>query len=400
MSVLADWLVRQAPAWLDPAACLRASHRQATGRPLTPAQRRALLAILRCRTPALGGHVYRCTNCDETDYAYHSCHHRACPRCGGERTAEWTKKQTERLLPVPYFLVTFTVPEAMRPIFAARPEVLVDLFFTQAARALQSVAAVPRHLGAELGFLGVYHNWGRQLQHHPHLHFIIPGGGLSAVPAQAGLTADRKQWRSTRQTEWLLPKHAVEAALRQGMDEALRHAAPDLHAQVPDSCWRDGWWGHWQPAGSGDNVVKYLARYVSRTAISDERIVAATDESVTFRYTDSATQQRKECTLTAEEFMRRYLQHVPPPGQHRIRYFGWMHPAAKKRRMIVETLLAVPILVRAATDDLPAGACLSPGDGRQAAQAGLSWHLRCPHCGAFALVCVGKIPRTPPTCDR
>ena len=110
MSVLADWLARQAPAWLDGT------------RPLTPAPRRALLAITRCRTPALGGHLYRCTACDETDFAYHSCHHRACPRCGGERTAEWTARQTERLLPVPYFLVTFTVPEQLRPVFAARPE--------------------------------------------------------------------------------------------------------------------------------------------------------------------------------------------------------------------------------------------------------------------------------------
>lgn len=360
MSVLADWLVRQAPAWLD------------ADRPLTLAQRRALLAILRCRTPVMGGRVYRCTACDETDYAYHSCHHRACPRCGGERTAGWTKKQTARLLPVPYFLVTFTVPEAMRPIFAAWPEVVQDLFFTQAARALQTVAAVPRHLGAELGLLGVYHNWGRLVQQHPHLHFIIPGGGL---------TADRKTWRSARRADWLLPKDAVEAALRRGMEEALRHAAPDLHAQVPDACWRDGWWVHWQPAGSGDNAVKYLARYVSRTAISDERIVTATDQNVTFRYTDSATQQPGELTLPAAEFMRRYLQHVPPPGQHRVRYFGWMHPAAKKRRLIVETLLAVPILVRST-------AALPP------------WHLRCPHCGAFTLVCVGKIPRRPPTCDR
>jgi hypothetical protein len=105
---------------------------------------------------------------------------------------------------------------------------------------------------------------------------------------------------------------------------------PTCHAQVPDACWRDGWWVHWQPAGSGDNVVKYLACYVRRTAMSDERIIAATDQAVRFRYTDSAAHQRKERTLTAEEFMRRYLQHVPPPGQHRVRYFGWMHPAAKK----------------------------------------------------------------------
>ena len=362
MSVLADWLARQAPAWLAGNG----------SRALTPAQRRALLAITRCRTPELGGHVYRCTACDEADFAYHSCHHRACPRCGGERTAAWTARQTARLLPVPYFLVTCTVPEAMRPLFAARPEVLHELFFTQAARALQTVAARTRHLGAELGMLGVLHTWGRQLQHHPHLHFIVAGGGL---------TPDGKVWRAARRTDWLLPKPAVEAALRQGMDEALRHAAPDLHAQVPDSCWREGWWVHWQPAGSGENVVKYLARYVSRTAIGDERIVAMTDQSVTFRYTDSATQESKECTLPAGEFMRRYLQHVPPPGQHRVRYFGWMHPAAKKRRMIVETLLAVPMVVQTA-DEEP------------------SWHLRCPHCQAFALVCVGQLPRSraPPSC--
>ena len=362
MSVLADWLARQA---LDPAVA---------GRPITPAQRRALLAIMRCRTPARGGQVYRCTACDETDFAYHSCHHRACPRCGGARTAEWTEKQTGRLLPVPYFLVTFTVPEALRPIFTARPEVLLDLFFTEAARALQTVAARSRHLGAELGMLGVFHNWGRQMQHHPHLHFIIPGGGL---------TADRKAWRSTRRAEWLLPKDAVEAALRQGMEAALRAAAPDLHAQVPDACWREGWWVHWQPAGSGQNVVKYLARYVQRTAISDERIVAATDEAVTLSYRDSEIQQQKELTLPADEFMRRYLQHVPPPGQHRVRYFGWMHPAAKKRRIIVETLLAVPIVVRPKVDEP-------------------EWHLRCPHCGGFTLVCVGKIPRAraPPACRR
>jgi hypothetical protein len=361
MSVLADWLVRQAPAWLEGA------------RPLPPAQRRALHAIRRCRTPALGGHLYRCTDCAGTDFAYHSCHHRACPRCGGAGTASWTARQTERLLPVPYFLVTFTVPEAVRPVFAARPEVLHDLFFTQAARALQTVAGVPRHLGAELGMIGVLHTWGRQLQHHPHRHFIIPGGGL---------TADRQTWRAARQPNWLLPKAAVEAALRAGMDEALRHAAPDLHAQVPDSCWRGGWWGHWQPAGTGENVVKYLARYVRRTAITDERILTATDQSVTFRYTDSATQLPAECTLTAEEFMRRYLQHVPPPGQHRVRYFGWMHPAAKRRRLIVETLLAVVIVVRPQLD------------------APEPWHLRCPHCGAFTLVCVGTIPRCPPACDR
>jgi hypothetical protein len=140
---------------------------------------------------------------------------------------------------------------------------------------------------------------------------------------------------------------------------------------------------HCQPAGSGAAAVRYLARYVARTAIADERIVRADDEGVTFRYTDTRTQQRRECTLAAAEFMRRYLQHVPPPGQHRVRYFGWLHPAAKARRMTVETLLAKPIVVTAAPPPAP------------------PWHRQCPHCAGFTLVRVGRLPRGargPPLC--
>jgi len=361
MAVLADWLVRQAPAWLDP---VRA------GPAITPGQRRALVAISRCRTPALGGQVMVCSTCSKTHYAYHSCHHRACPRCGGARTAEWTQRQTDRLLPVPYFLVTFTVPEALRAVCAARPELFFDLLFAQSASALQTVAARPRHLGGELGMIGVLHTWGRQLQLHPHLHYIVPGGALRS---------DGKKWQRCRQAEWLLPGDALAAVMRRGMDDALRSSAPDLHAQVPDSAWREGWWVHTQPAGSGEAVVRYLARYVSRTAISDERILEATDNQVRFSYTTTEDGTRRECTLEAAEFMRRYLQHVLPLGQHRVRYFGWLHPAAQARRLKVETLLAVVIVVRAPLDSPP------------------PWHLLCPHCETFTLVCTGRLARAPPT---
>ena len=358
MPVLADWLARQAPA-----ALLR--------RDLRPEQRRALHAIQRCRTPALGGHRYRCARCGGDHHGFHSCHHRACPRCGGAKTAAWTRKQTDRLLPVPYFFVTFTVPDTLRFAFAARPGLLHDLFFTQDAAALQRIAALPRHLGAELGMLGVLHTSGRQLQHHPHLHFITPGGGLRP---------DHRKWRKTRQPDWLLPNDLIAAQLRRGMEEALRAAAPDLHAQVPDSVWRKGWWVNIKPAGSGVNVVQYLARYVQHTAISDERILAADDRAVRFSYTDSRSGAHRELTLNAEEFLRRYLQHVLPPGQHRVRYFGWMHPAAKKRRLIVETLLAVVIVVRPKSNLPP------------------PWHLRCPHCERFTLVLVARLmpARAPP----
>jgi predicted RNA-binding Zn-ribbon protein involved in translation (DUF1610 family) len=354
VSALADWLADQ-PL---PEHC-------------TPAQWRALAAIRRCRTPALGGHVYRCTDCGGADFAYHSCNHRACPRCGGAATAAWTARQEARLLPVEYFLVTFTLPAELRPVVRAQPDLLHDLLFRESAAALQQVAAEPRLLGAELGFVGVLHTWGRQLQHHPHVHFIVPGGGLRG-----------RRWIPARQPDWLLPVAKLAAVFRRRMEGALRASAPALHAMVPAGTWRSRWVVHSQLAGSGANVVRYLARYVGRTAISDERIVAADDAAVTFRYTDSATQEKKTCTLAAAEFLRRYLQHVLPPGQHRVRYFGWQHPAAKSRRLLVETLLAKP-LVLAPPPALP------------------QWHLRCPQCGAFALVRVGTLPRqarAPPLC--
>lgn len=360
MSGLADWLVQHAPAWLR-------------GDRLTPPQRRALCALQRCRTPALGGQRYRCAECGGEHFGFHSCHHRACPRCGGANTAAWTQKQTARLLPVPYFLVTCTVPEELRAVFTARPEWCLDVFFAQAAAALQQIAAQPRHLGAELGMIAVLHTWGRQLQYHPHLHFIIPGGGLRA---------DGQKWRKTRRPDWFLPGDAVAAVLRRGMEEALRAEAPELHAAVPESVWRVGWYVHFQPAGSGENVVKYLARYVGRTAISDERLIEAREDAVRFRYTDTASGERRECTLSADEFMRRYLQHVLPPGLHRVRYFGWLHPAATRRRAIVETLLEVVIIVRPKLDPPP------------------PWPLRCPQCERFTLVVIGRLARAPPASGR
>jgi len=359
--VLADWLVRQP----IPERC-------------APAVRRALTAIRRCRTPELGGHVYRCTDCAGTDFAYHSCRHRACPRCGGARTAQWTKKQTERLLPVSYFLITFTVPEELRASFAVHPALLHAVLFHESAATLQQVAAEPRLLGAELGFIGVLHTWGRQLQHHPHVHYVVPGGGLRA---------DGRRWIATRKTDWLLPVKQLAAVFRVRMEAALRAAVPAAHSAIPESVWRRPWVVHCQPAGSGESALKYLARYVARTAISEERIVRANEHEVVFRYTDTKTQVRRQCTLGADEFLRRYLLHVPVPGQHRVRYFGWMHPSAKARRMQVETLLNKLIMVAAPPPPRP------------------EWHLRCPHCERFTLVCVGTLPRVraaraPPHCRR
>lgn len=358
MSVLADWLVRQAPAWLRDERGLLAPH-----------QRRALAAITRCRTPALGGRVYRCDDCSGHDYAYHSCHHRACPRCGGQGTARWTQKQEEKLLPVPYYFWTFTVPDTLRAAFAAEPGLLNDILFAQAFGALQQIAHRKNMLGADIAAIAVLHTWGRRLQHHPHLHLIVPGGGLAD---------DGTRWRASRSPKWFLPVEAVAAVFKTGFEEALRASEPGLHAAVPDRTWRDDWNVDVKAAGDGHEVVRYLARYVKRTAISDERILAADDETVRFSYTESDTGERRELELDADEFMRRYLLHVPPPGQHRVRYFGWLHPAAKLRRMKVENLLSKPIVVRA-TVPRP------------------DWSRCCPHCRSFTLVLVGVLPRGPPS---
>ena len=361
MSRLADWLVRHAPGY-----------RQRHGARLTPERARALDAIERCRTPAQGGLVYRCAECGGTHFGYFSCHHRACPRCGGQDTAAWTARQEARLLPVPYFLVTFTLPAPIQALALTHAALLYELLFTESAATLQEVAARPRILGAALGFIGVLHTWGRQLQRHPHLHYIVPGGGLRP---------DHRRWRSLRQPDWLLPVPLLSAVFARRMEAALRAAAPAFHAQIPDSCWRGPWVVHSQPAGSGAAAVRYLARYVFRTAISDERIDHLDDDRVVFHYVDSDTKQRRSCRLPADAFMDRYLQHVPPEGFHRVRYFGWMHPAAKRRRLLVETLVQALIVVREKREEPP------------------PWHRRCPHCQAFALIVIDRIKpqaRAPP----
>ena len=194
------------------------------------------------------------------------------------------------------------------------------------------------------------------------------------------IEADGKRWMKGRSPEFLLPVKAVAAAFRDGFEEALRAELPGWHAAVPERTWREAWNVDVQPAGTGVEVVRYLARYVKRSAIADERIIEADDEAVRFRYTDSQTGERREATLSAAEFMRRYLLHVPAPGRHRVRYFGWLHPAAWRRRLKVETLLAKVIVVRAKPAERP------------------DWSRCCPHCGKFALVFVGLLPRGPPLC--
>ncbi len=336
--------------------------------------RKALQAIERCRTPALGGHLYACTACAHRHFAYHSCNHRSCPKCGGADAAAWRERRLRDLLPVPYFLVTFTLPAELRALCQKNQRLFYTLLFHESAQTLQEIALNPHHLGAELGFFGVLHSWTRQLAYHPHLHYVVSGGGLRT---------DHKKWRRCRWTKnhepWLLPVQVLSQRFRNRFAAALREKSPELYQEVSPAVWRKEWVVHSQAAGSGREAVSYLSAYVFRTALSNQRIVDDDQGRVTLNYTESQTGRRKPLVLEAMTFIARLLAHVLPPGLHKIRYFGWLHPRAQARLGKVQTLLAAPLIFKTATlHHQP------------------PLHLRCPRCQRFSLVLIAHVRRPRP----
>jgi hypothetical protein len=286
---------------------------------LLPSHRRAVAAILACRTPALGGQLYRC-DCGRRHYAYHSCNHRACPQCGHADATEWLERQRRRLLPVPYYLVTFTVPEALRSFLRSNQKRCYPALLRQSAGALADVARAHKDLGAQVGLLAVLQTWTRDLRYHPHVHCVVPAGGLS----ENGL-----RWVRPKQPDYFLPQRVLAARFRTRLQAALRQS-PALFRQIPSSVWRQDWVADVQPVGRGEGALKYLAAYVYRTALSAQRIVADDGQHVTFAWRDHQGRSRTT-RLTPSAFLHRFLQHVLPKGLPRVRYFGFLAPAAKKR---------------------------------------------------------------------
>ena len=295
-----------------------------------PSQRRAVAAMLRCRTPALGGQLYRCAQCGKDHCSYHSCNHRACPKCGHHDATEWIAKQKTLLLPAPYFLVTFTVPAELRATIRSHQKLCYDLLFGQSSQALQDIAGDPKHFGVQLGFLGVLQTWTRDLRYHPHIHYLVPGGGLSH---------DQLRWHQVPNPAFLLPQQVLAARFRTCLKLALQQKDPNLFLRIPRKVWSQKWVVDVLPVGRGEPVLKYLSAYIYKTAITAQRLVACDDATVTFRYRDSTSGQWKLCQLTAERFLHRFLQHILPSGLQRVRYFGWLAPAASKRRQRIFALL-------------------------------------------------------------
>ncbi len=338
----------------------------------SPEQDRAVRAILSCRTAARGGHLYRCGPCAKFEFAYHSCQHRACPQCGGLKARDWLEERQARLLPVPYFLLTFTVPEELRAVFKAELKFFYDLLFAMTAQALRDVAL--SKLGGVPAALGVLHTWSRQLIFHPHVHYIVPGGFLSGN----GL-----RWIRLQDPKFLLPQRVLSRRVRSLFHHALQ-ARPELLARVPAAVWQKEWIVNTQPVGSGEKALGYLGAYVQRTALSSQRIVkeehgppspgSGATSRTTFKYRARDTGGWKLLTLDTPEFLRRFLQHVLPAGFHRVRYFGWWSPAAKAKWARVLALLD-----------------WSPG-GRPPPRA--PWVRPCPCCGQ-PRTRVGSLARRP-----
>jgi hypothetical protein len=295
-------------------------------------QRRVMGAIEACRSAQLGGHVEQCGDCRHVQIAYNSCRNRHCPKCQGAAARRWLEDRRAELLPVPYFHVVFTLPASIAEIALQNKAVVYGLLLRVAAETLRTIAADPKHLGAEIGMVAVLHTWGQTLQHHPHVHCIVPGGGL---------TPDGERWVSCRDG-FFLPVRVLARLFRRLLLERLAkaHKAGDLsfHGALAPLKTQSGFKTHlaplarteWvvyakPPFGGPDQVLSYLSRYTHRVAIANSRLVACANDHVSFRYKDYRRRGRdrfKTMTLMPAEFIRRFLQHVLPKGFHRIRHFG------------------------------------------------------------------------------
>lgn len=277
-------------------------------------QRQVLSAIRRCRTGELGNVVFACHDCGHQHWVGRSCGNRHCPNCQHEKTQKWLHKQSDRLLPVHHFLVTFTVPEELRGLLRACPQEGYDAIFSAGSATIQDLLKNPRWLGSDkVGFFGVLQTWGRDpMTYHPHVHFVVPGGGLNA---------DGSQWLATP-ANFLFPAAAAGKIYRQKFREAMRAAG--FEKNIDPAVWFRDWIVDVEPVQDGRAVLKYLAPYVFRVAISDNRILECTESQVTYRFTPSGTKSGKTRAVAGWKFVRGFLQHVLPKGFRKVRHYGWM----------------------------------------------------------------------------
>src|SRR5215470_16339871 len=374
-----------------------ADYRQQHGASLSVAQRRVMTAIESCRTAVLGGHLERCDQCGHERNAYNSCANRQCPKCQSLERAEWLEKRRSELLNTQYFHVVFTVPEQIAPIAYQNKKVVYGILFRATADTLRTIAADPKHLGAEIGFFAVLHSWGSNLLHHPHLHCVVPGGGLSP---------DGSQWISCR-PGFFLPVRVLSRLFRRLFLKYLLKAFDAGKLQFFSSLEplreRRAFFRHlaptratkWvvyakRPFAGPEQVLDYVGRYTHRVAISNNRLLDIAESKVTFRYKDYRHEaQQKTMTLQAEEFIRRFLLHVLPVGFQRIRYYGFLANRYREQKLAhCRELLGMPSCEPSASE--------AAKDYCQRYEELTGCSLReCPVCHQGRMLVIEILPRSP-----
>jgi Putative transposase/Transposase zinc-binding domain len=371
------------------------------GPKLTSEQHRALDDLTACRTAALGGHVLECSECGHQQIAYNSCGNRHCPTCQSTAAARWLEAHAADLLPVPYFHLVFTLPDVLDPLALANPRTVYNLLLRSAAETVLQVAANPERLGARTGVLAVLHTWGQTLQFHPHVHCVVPGGGLSL---------DGTRWVGSR-PDYFLPVVVLSKVFRGKFLAGLRraYAAGRLRLKdwpndrtAADACFeqlvaaavRTDWVVYAKrPFGSPEVVLKYLAQYTHRVAISNSRLLDLEDGFVSFRYKDYAHGNRKRVMrLSAVEFVRRLLLHVLPRGFVRIRHYGlWSNRQRREDLVLCRQLLAGDAATEAESLEAP-----KPSE----AATSITPTRSCPSCGAGHMLVIEEFPPIPPVIER
>jgi hypothetical protein len=361
---------------------------QSYGAELTPEQRRALDDLASCRTAALGGHVLGCPECGHRQIASNSCGNRHCPTCQATAAARWLEKQAANLLPTPYFHLVFTLPDALDPVALSNPRIVSDLLLRSAAETILEVAADPQHLGAQTGVLAVLHTWGQNLPFHPHVHCVVPGGGLS--PEGTGWVASPRHFFLPVRVLSRVFRGKFLAGLRAALARGELRFATDQFERVLSAAAGRDWVVYAKPPfGGPETVLKYLARYPHRVAISNSRLLDFEGGEVRFRYKDYAHGNRKRVmTLTALEFVRRLLFHVLPTGFVRIRHSGIL--ANRHRHEKLELCRRL----------LGAGSMSEPGlpeetRERRESRSPITPTRVCPVCGAGRMIVVEELPPRP-----
>jgi hypothetical protein len=356
------------------------------GRHLSAQQERVLRALANCRTATLGGHVEQCDLCAQERIAYNSCRNRHCPKCQGGARARWLEREASYLLPVEYHHVVFTLPAALAPVAQQNARVVYNLLFAAVAETVQELAADPHYLGAQVGLLAVLHTWGQNLHHHPHVHCVVTGGGLSC-DANGQLDAEPR-WLACR-PGFFLPVRVLSRLFRgkflSGLRQAYDNGKLSFHGRLETlraarafAAWltplyRSEWVVYAKPplGRRPEQVLKYLARYTHRVAISNDRLLNVQDGQVSFRYKDYADDhQQKTMTLAAEEFLRRFLVHVLPKGFVKIRHYGLLTNRRRAanlercRRLLLVESVAQTVAAQDTTAKLTAPLCPWCGQGR------------------------------------